>query len=317
MLARFVTAPGKILNLYSRLRRQEGGRDTFSKLRKLGLRHAPAIAATRLIKKTVSPIRAIRRKALGALSADIVIPPDQGFIHVDENKISGAADVVAHCAALFERKRARIVAEFKPPYGQVINFPVTPEGAIMEDPEEIRPILQFCAQPALFDAIARYIGELPALSNIALVYSQPSDVRIGPQLFHRDRNEYRQVHLVMPIWDVTPESGPFTLLPADRSAKIVRAMDSDESRISDEDMFRYCSPDELIQLTGPAGTVYICNPCQCFHYGARATQKSRLLLIVNLTSPFEGAEGQACVYRSINRETLNDGTRNVRALLNI
>lgn len=317
MLMRLVRAPKAAAELLVKLRRQEGGRDAASHFRKIGLRHEPAIHATRLLKQSLAPIKAAKRSMVGDYAGTVRIPADKGFLKVPDAYLDGTQAVVSHCAGVFDRKKEKLIAEFKPPYAQAINFAPTPAGIAMEDPEEIRPILQFFAQPKLFDMMADYIGELPAMSNVALVYTQPTDGKIGPQQFHRDRNAWKQLHLVMPIWRVSQENGPFTLLPADRSADVTRAINNDESRIPDEIMFKHCSKDELIPLEGEPGTVYLCNPGQCIHFGARATTKPRLLLIVNISSPFEGAEGEACVYRSTNRHLLDDGSRNVRALLNV
>lgn len=317
MFGRLARAPAKAADLLLRLRQQEGGRDAAAHFRAIGFRHEPAIEATRLLKRSLSPIKAAKRSKVGRYQADVRVPQDKGYLKVPDGFLDGTTGIVRHCADIFERKRERLVAEFKPPYAQAINFIVEGKSVRMEDPEEIRQILHYFAQPKLFDMMADYIGELPALSNVALVYTQPSEGKIGPQQFHRDRNAWKQLHLVMPIWDVTPECGPFTLLPADRSADVTRAINNDESRIPDEVMFKHCREDELVQLTGPAGTVYLCNAGQCIHFGARAISKPRLMLIANISSPFEGAEGEACVYRSVNRRELDDGSRNVRALLNL
>ena len=82
-------------------------------------------------------------------------------------------------------------------------------------------------------------------------------------------------------------------------------------------MFSHCDRSDLLALTGEAGTVFLCNPGQCYHCGARATGKPRLMLIVNVTTPFEGAEGQSAVYWSTNRRLLDEGSPEYRALLNL
>ena len=317
MLGRIIGAPLKAIRLFGQLRRQEGGRQALSYLKRLGFRHESAVQVTRLIKVSLSPIQATRRMNVQTAKNVVRIPRDTGVLKVPNDLLDDAAAIVAHCSKVFESKHQALIADFKPPYAQAINFVPSHSGIRMADPEEVRPILNFMAQPCLFDMMAEYIGELPALSNVALVFTQPTQERIGPQLFHRDRNARRQLHLIMPIWPVTPESGPFTLLPANLSDKVVRAMDNDESRIPDALMFEHCSREELIPLAGDPGDVFLCNPGKCFHYGARATCRPRLMLIANVSSPFEGAEGLASVYRSTNRHLLDSDDWRVRALLNI
>lgn len=309
-LRRLALAPAALIRLIRQLWNQGGGRDTTAHLKRLGLRHGQAIAATKLIKKVMSPALAARRARGGVDQVGAA-----GWRRMEATPESRS--LAAFCAGLFDSKRADVMASFQPPYGFVIRYVEQGSQIALELPEEFRPIVEFCARHEIFDTVAAYIGEAPVISNVSLVYTQEHSTRIGPQLFHRDANEARQLHLVIPVWEVDHEAGPFTFLPADKSAPVIRTLRHESARIPDDVMFQHCSPSDLVECTGQPGDIYLLNPCACIHFGARTKSRPRLLLIVNLTSLFEGAEGQHAVHRAANRAVLNDGSERVRLLLNL
>jgi hypothetical protein len=290
-------------------------------VKRLGLSHTDAIDVAKRIKKLATPVTSFMRSRIAAYlgGADgLRVPRDKGYLRLPDGYLEGTARVVAHCNALYRRKESEISASFKPPYGMVIRFVEMGASVRMEDPEEIRPIFEFCTQPRLFRLLTEYMGEFPVMANVSLIYTRPNSETVGAQLFHRDMNERRQLHMVMPIWSVDTECGPFTLIPGDTSDKVVKALRLRESgRIGDKDIFSVCRVDELVTVTGKPGDVYLVNPYRCIHYGARARSKPRLLLIVNFTSLFEAAEGQHAVYRSSNKRALDNGRPESRWLLNI
>jgi ectoine hydroxylase-related dioxygenase (phytanoyl-CoA dioxygenase family) len=187
----------------------------------------------------------------------------------------------------------------------------------MSDPREIAPIIHFCAQPKLFSIISRYIGEFPVVSNMSLIYTRQNETVIGPQKWHRDTNAPRQLHLVIPIWDIDELCGPFTLLPGDKSRDVIHALGHNHGRVEDDVFEKFGVTSDIVKLIGVAGTAYLVNPYACFHYGARARTKPRLMLIVNFSSLFEGAEGMQSPSRSANKAALDDGRFETRCLVDL
>jgi hypothetical protein len=320
-IERIKRAPAALMVLARQLRRHEGGRNTVSYLKRLGLTHTDAIDVARQIKRLATPLASFERsRTAGYLDGqdEIRVPRDKAYLRVPDGYLEGVDRVVAHCEAIFRQKESEIVANYKPPYGMAIRFVEMGASVKMENPDEIRPIFDFCAQPRLFRLLTEYMGEFPVMANVSLIYTMPNTETIGSQLFHRDMNERRQLHMVIPIRPIDLECGPFTFIPADRSAEVVRALKLTESgRIDDRDIFSVCRDDELVRITGEPGDVYLVNPYRCIHFGARARSKSRLILIVNFTSLFEAAEGQHAVYRSSNKRALDNGRTESRWLLNI
>ena len=316
-LRSLIRAPLTLVALVGRLRNQSGGRDVIRYLTLyLGVSREPAIAAAKRLKMALSPIKAWRRTRVTA-NAAIRVPEDAGWAKLPAGVVTGGSALAAALQRLFESKKQRILETFKPPYGFVVEFKAEGDTVLLEEPDEFKPIVEFCSQKPLLDLLASYIGEFPVLSGVTFVYTPPWAGRIGSQLFHRDRNEPRQLHLVMPIWPIDMESGPFTFIPAKKSAEIVPHLDLRDDRFIDEQVFARVSEDEIVYCTGEPGDIYLVNPCACVHCGARTKSKPRLLLILNFTSLFEGAEGQFAVYRAENRRELDNGSPEVRTLLNL
>jgi hypothetical protein len=307
-------APVFLSKLLFKLKRQGGGRDVLYILRdRLGVATDAAIAVGKRLKIAASPLLARQRFAARALSAKV--PPNlaaEGWMKLSREQVEGAAELAAHCADVFRRKENGVLANYKPPFTLVSHVDDT-----IENPEEIEPIVRFCSRPEVFNLVSGYVGEYPVLASISLGYTAANSNWVGSQLFHCDSNEPRQLHLVMPIWPIDMESGPFTFLPESKSSTLRKALKHQGGRVDDDVLFSHFSEDELIRCTGEPGDVFFVNPYACFHCGARTRSKPRLILIVNFTSLFQGVESAGSLFMAANRGVLDDGRRETRFLLNL
>lgn len=268
-------------------------------------RGVPAGAARQVataLKRAAMPREALRRRR----PRTNVIPRDKAWLAA---ALPGTEPLIAHARALFEAKRDALLAAFEPPYAFVARFLMTKAGPAMERPAEIEPIVRFCEQPAVLDIVAGYLGEVPVISNVSLIYTPPNAATVGPQQYHRDLNHPNQIHLLVAIDDVT--DGPFTFIPADESARIAARIRHAGGRVDDA-VFADAQP---IRCEGPAGSAWFVNAYACFHHGARCRERHRFLLIVNFTSIAEGSEGAYALYRCVNRAELDNGDPVRRMLL--
>ena len=116
------------------------------------------------------------------------------------------------------------------------------------------------------------------LTYIAVWYSPNDSTKDdGSQKFHLDHEDFRQVKGFVFIDDVEETSGPFTLLEAEASAGVQRAvhyrMTPAEKRVEDDVVFGIADRRRAVSLTGPAGTVALVDTSRCFHYGSRAGRR--------------------------------------------
>lgn len=239
-----------------------------------------------------------------------LIPREAG--HLKLENAPGVSALIDHCRTLWAARRDELMRDFKPPYAQVIVTPETPQGLVCT-PSDFEPILRFIEQPEIQNILTGYLGEVPVVSNCQLAYTPVNDVTIGPQQFHRDMNHPNQLHLIVLIDDVDESAGPFTFLPASESQALAAKVKHEGGRVSD-DLF---AGRDLKKCVGTSGTAYFVNAYDCFHCGARARGKPRFILIVNLPSFREAAEGQAALYRTRNRRELDNGSPLRRMLLDL
>jgi hypothetical protein len=173
--------------------------------------------------------------------------------------------------------------------------------------EEAPPVFDLALSDEILQIAIDYMGEAPVLLTPQLWWTEPE----GPtaqfrrsQLFHRGRskgNQRRQAKFLFTMNDVDEASGPFTFLPAGLSEKITRALPNYKmgDRVSDEEMYRYVSPADTLRLVGPPGIGLMVDTCRCFHYGARARDKERLMLMFQFLRPeevFENRVGRSTAF---------------------
>jgi len=225
--------------------------------------------------------------------------------------------LVSQARDIFGRKRDEIVRNYEAPYGMALTTEPTPIGPKLIDIKDWMPIIDFASQRQIVGIVAQYLGQMPVLSVVSLVYTLPGPGVQGSQLFHCDKNHDHQLHLIIPIEPIDEDTGPFTFLPGDKSETVMKALRYRQGRIADEDVLRWAKSDDFVKATGDAGSAFFVNPSRCLHYGARVSQKPRLMLILNFTCYNEGAEGLSAVYRAVNRSEFDTGDPIRRKLLRL
>lgn len=310
----------KLFNLYRELKAHRGGRDLISYLKKMKLSYRQAANIVFIFKKTVSPFESLKRMMLSRKYSNsqplLTLEKHKQYLYLKEDELFGVSGLVAFYADLFKKKEQMVIKKYKPPYASVINSSID-----IEDPEEIRPILQFSKQPKIFNTLCSYFGELPVLSNCTLSYTAPcfkNERNLqSVNFFHRDMDGKHQLHLIINIEDVDLESGPFTFLSSKLSEFVTKKLGYDQGRVTDDKIFSLIDPSEIQSFTGKAGECLLVNPYHCFHYGARTKNKRRLVLIINYTTLFHPAEAKYSIFKAGNRKLIDDGSLESSALLNL
>jgi hypothetical protein len=96
-------------------------------------------------------------------------------------------------------------------------------------------------------------------------------------------------------------SGPLTVVSADASARVSRALQyrptSGRVRITDEQIRPLLANGEERALTGPRGTIVLVDTSRVLHYGSRVMTRDRYVVVLQyltptnyMRSPFAGAE---------------------------
>jgi hypothetical protein len=159
----------------------------------------------------------------------------------------------------------------------------------VDDIENYPELLNFATSSELITIVAHYLKCIPVLREISFYISEPTEFDpTGSQLFHIDNEDNRVVRLIVPIEDITEEQGPFTFFPEKITDTAIKQLKygtlKSTYRITDEQMYKYISKEDLITATCKRGDLVFADTSRCFHYGSRGQIKPRKLCMVNFHS---------------------------------
>lgn len=141
-------------------------------------------------------------------------------------------------------------------------------------------LLKLAENSGLVSTISAYLGQVPVIGSMQLWLSKPNPLKEGSQLFHLDKADLRQVKLFLNVIDIDNENGPFTYIPADRTAVLRRRLSEPYSRVMDEEIESNDGSRDIAHLTGAAGTGALVDTCRCLHCGSRISAGKRLVLLI-------------------------------------
>ena len=152
------------------------------------------------------------------------------------------------------------------------------------------PFLHFALQREIIAAAARYLGVVPILQYANVLYSShATEEPAKSQLYHCDSDEVEQVKVFVLCEEVTPRSGPLTMLSASSSQLVRDRMGYRyNTRLTDEQAYESLgSRGAETALTGPAGTTAFIDTSRCLHYGSRFvdTTAHRLVVMLQYITP--------------------------------
>ena len=149
-------------------------------------------------------------------------------------------------------------------------------------------LVDFALSDALLGMATRYLGTVPYLCRVDLVYSLPrAGENIASQLFHVDPEGLRQVKFFIHIYDVGEPEGPFTFIPADETTRIlgeIRRLRRSQGkphigRYLDEEIAAVGGEKSIVRLKAPTGGGVAIDTSRCLHMGSRVQPgASRLCL---------------------------------------
>lgn len=157
------------------------------------------------------------------------------------------------------------------------------------NPDVTRDLVEFCVRPQMVAIAAKYLGVLPVLGGVRILYSPNANTALSEaQLFHIDPEGHRQVKMFMAIRPVGEGNGPFTLVSARQTKAMTKSGEAcfQMKRVKDEDIERYAPRSDWIQHTGGPGDAIFVDTSSCFHFGSRPSGRPRFLLYAQFFDPF-------------------------------
>ena len=168
-----------------------------------------------------------------------------------------------------------------------VMVPLMDSGSLTLD----SPFMQLALRPDVIAAVSSYLGIVPLLTHVNLHYSAPaaSEPRLS-QLFHCDGEATAQVKLFVLCTQVTPASGPLTVLDAATSQEIRRRVGyhfGDRLRDTDKRVVTLLGPGNHHAVVGDPGTTCFVDTARCFHFGSRVDQDAgaRLVAMIQYLPP--------------------------------
>jgi hypothetical protein len=214
---------------------------------------------------------------------DFTIPEDQGFVLWAPKSFPLLDSAIAEAKAVFDAADLpaikKTIAADKSFAG--VPFDLTPES----------PIVRLATHPRLLKPLAQYLGVVPILQYVQLMYS-PNDRKAenSAQAFHLDGQDVRSLQVFVYLDDVTEDNGPVTVVNAAASERLARTLRYRKTpttkRVDDETVRRIVGDGNLRVMTGKAGSVCIFDGDRCFHFGSRKATKPRRILQYEYVSPF-------------------------------
>jgi hypothetical protein len=247
--------------------------------KQLGMRREIVHPALTALKGLASPAQVAQRRRLAAelkSAGSFTIPEDQGFLAFGPGELPGVDAAVDRCREIFQSVRESSRREeftFNPNKGFLLDV-LTGQG-FREQPE----LVSFMVSRPVVDAVTHYLGTVPLLAGAALWWSPQNDTAASSQLFHLDNEDWKQVKVFINLFDTDAEMGPFTLLPANVSQRIVRDVGYVKGRIPDEQVEAAGGLDASRVLTGAPGSGAFVDTARCLHYGSRGNRQERLVLM--------------------------------------
>ena len=133
------------------------------------------------------------------------------------------------------------------------------------------PALALGSDPYFLAPVARYFGMLPVLYNVFVTRAHQTEViDDSPHRFHLDPEDTTSFKLLVHLTDVDDDCGPFHALPAHRTQQVLGAVDyRGVERLDDAKVHELVGWDDVVRVTGPAGTVAMADTTRCLHFGGR------------------------------------------------
>ena len=213
-----------------------------------------------------------------------IMTREEGFASLPNGSLPGTQEIVEHCRRIFFVKKAALEA-IAPTGRKAERERKTKRGFLRDllDNDDLRAnpaLVDFALSDGLLSIATNYLGVVPTLNRVDLVYSVARDApeeHISSQLFHQDPEGLEQVKVFLNIFDVEEPHGPFMFIPAADSERIVRAIRDqrraagapDDTRYRDEEVAAHKGAAATRRLIGEAGTAAVVDTSRCLHAGSR------------------------------------------------
>src|ERR1700730_17720508 len=226
-----------------------------------------------------------RRREVGSDLASKLTPADRSVVaNLRANGFTTLLSPLQLTEELVAASKARL-SKYLAEVGQpVTNMGINFMSSLLTEkdlgPDSI--FVRYAAQERLLAMASDYLGEAPYLSNIVLIYSfETSETPSATQFWHKDYDDTKMFKIFIYCSDVdVPEDGALHVANRQAMKGIYASPLYSSRRFGDDQFFKMVDRSQATALCGPAGTTFICDTHQSFHYGSRCTRRPRLACFI-------------------------------------
>jgi hypothetical protein len=236
-------------------------------------------------------------KEFAASVAHAEMSRDRGCLLMPPNHFADMPEVIATCRQVFEDKGGRVGDDRATPAadshlgGRRMKGDYLRNLLSNDDLRRYPRLVDFALSDAAMGMAASYLGTIPYLNRVDLLFSiaRASDDKVSSQLFHVDPEGLTQVKFFINVFDVGDDAGPFTFIPADDTARIIRDVNvlrqqqglAHQGRYLDEEITAVGASGAIVRVTGSGGSGVAVDTSRCLHMGSRVRPGSfRLCLYI-------------------------------------
>jgi len=145
--------------------------------------------------------------------------------------------------------------------------------------DESDPIKEFMASSEIANIAAKYLGEIPQVAMLSLLYTPPTTEKSkNSMMWHLDNHHENIVRMFINPYDMSVEHGATMIFPNKYQPKYDYYKKFPYFTDEEAKEFGFDFSDK-IDLVGDAGHIYFADSANCFHCGSRS-KKDRFVAIL-------------------------------------
>jgi len=205
----------------------------------------------------------------------LTMDASRGYRLLPANHLPELAAALRTCQQLFERKVGASPQDEKRKEKRAFLRNLLNNDDLRAHPE----LVDFALSDWALAIATDYLRMVPYLNRVDLLYSvaRSTEDRIASQLFHVDPEGVTQVKFFINVFDTDEESGPFTFIPADETARALSAIRAlrrrqgkpHDGRYTDEEIDAVGASSAIISVKGGPGSGVAVDTSRCLHLGSR------------------------------------------------
>ena len=193
-------------------------------------------------------------------------------IDIAQDRAVAVAPLVEESRAAREEAAALALGRTASVDNRALEFPVLGDEFAADG-----PVIHFGTDPLVLAPVVEYLGMVPILFNLFVTRAHQQELVVNSaHRFHIDPEDVRSFKVFVHLTDVDQDCGPFHALPSGLTAKVLDDVAyAGVTYLDDDRVAQLAGWDNVVQATGPAGTVAFADTTRCLHFGGRPRKEGK------------------------------------------